>query len=1067
MSSRLSRYSDGVLEAGWLAALVIVPLFFNVQSTRIFEPDKLALLRTVALIMLAGWIGKILGDGLPTRESVLAGLSSLKLLVRVPIVAPILALVLIVGIATMFSISPRISLLGSYQRLQGAYTTIAYLIVFAAIAINMRQREQVQRLITTAILVSLPVSLYGTLQRYGIDPIPWGGDVTVRVSSSMGNSIFLSAYLIMASALTMGRLFEAFRTLITDQENTGSHLVRTTLYGFIAAVQLIAIVMSGSRGPLLGWMAGAFLLVVLIAWLWGRRWISVGLLVLAVGLAAFLIVFNIPDGPLEDLRTSSGLGRLGQVFETESGTGLVRVLIWGGAAELFSPHPPLVYPDGGADRLNIIRPLIGYGPESMRVAYNPFYPPELGRIEARNASPDRSHNETWDALVMTGILGLLIWQWLFASIFYYGLKWIGLIRSSKQRNGFLALYLGGGVVGAISLMLWQGVEFFGVGLPFGFVLGLLAYVSLNALTNKPDLPDQSLGGPQRLVIVSLLAGLLMHYVEIHFGIAVAATRTYFWAYIALMLVVGYATASQAGMWEAENARSGNVRSPGRQSPSRRVRRKNRAYSRRDFQSSRRLTLVSSGILALILITIGYDLIFSATGSNSAPRVIIESFGKLPNLGGLTSYGIAALILTVWVASAVLLAADQGSTLKMRQVGIILALSGGLAILYWLWHAASLVAIANPLPGTEVDLAELSARYEGLLTSYLIAVIVLMLVTAVFLASPWRSAARGSSPIGYAAAAFALIVALVIANISNLKIIQADIAHKFGLQFSASRDWQPGILLQRRATGLAPTEDQYHLFLGRVLVQSTSEASDQASKDAIFEEAEASLMRAQSLNPLDTDHAANLARFYSSWATSTDDPEQRLRLGRASAEYFDLSVSLSPNDADLYGEWASLYLNALKTPQDAYEPLLRALEVDPLFDGTHGLLGEHYVAINEQLQDQAEKIEVLEKAENSYQQALDYAPTGAYQTRFEYQIALAQIYAQLGRWQSGIELLEAAIQIAPADIELWRIEESISNYYLQMQDHDNAWAHARIALESAPESEKERMQALVSSIEAQQ
>jgi hypothetical protein len=41
----------------------------------------------------------------------------------------------------------------------------------------------------------------------------------------------------------------------------------------------------------------------------------------------------------------------------------------------------------------------------MWVAFNRFYPPELAHYEARNASPDRSHNETFDSLVRTGLLG--------------------------------------------------------------------------------------------------------------------------------------------------------------------------------------------------------------------------------------------------------------------------------------------------------------------------------------------------------------------------------------------------------------------------------------------------------------------------------------------------------------------------------------------------------------------------------------------------------------------------------------------------------------------------------------
>ena len=40
---------------------------------------------------------------------------------------------------------------------------------------------------------------------------------------------------------------------------------------------------------------------------------------------------------------------------------------------------PLQFPDGTQDNLNPVRLLIGYGPESMYVAYNRFYPPDLAQ----------------------------------------------------------------------------------------------------------------------------------------------------------------------------------------------------------------------------------------------------------------------------------------------------------------------------------------------------------------------------------------------------------------------------------------------------------------------------------------------------------------------------------------------------------------------------------------------------------------------------------------------------------------------------------------------------------------
>lgn len=48
-STKLSAYCSRVIEAGWIAAVVLVPLYFNVYSSRVFEPDKLTLLRSIAV----------------------------------------------------------------------------------------------------------------------------------------------------------------------------------------------------------------------------------------------------------------------------------------------------------------------------------------------------------------------------------------------------------------------------------------------------------------------------------------------------------------------------------------------------------------------------------------------------------------------------------------------------------------------------------------------------------------------------------------------------------------------------------------------------------------------------------------------------------------------------------------------------------------------------------------------------------------------------------------------------------------------------------------------------------
>jgi len=284
--------------------VILVPLFFNVYSSRIFEPDKIALLRSLAVLILLAWVVKLVEQGGMRWESIDGGESRWKTFFKIPLVAPTIGITVLYLIATIFSITPSVSLWGSYQRLQGTYTTLSYLVIFAAIAANLRSRKQVERLVTVIIVSSLPVALYGVLQRYKIDPVPWGGDTSRRIAANLGNSIFVAAYLIMVFPLAVGRIVEAFKAILSEIERPVLPVVRATVYIFIAALQVIAIYMSGSRGPALGWLASLFLLVLLLSLYWRLRKLTLLAVGGAAAVALFLVVFNISGGPLESLRQS-------------------------------------------------------------------------------------------------------------------------------------------------------------------------------------------------------------------------------------------------------------------------------------------------------------------------------------------------------------------------------------------------------------------------------------------------------------------------------------------------------------------------------------------------------------------------------------------------------------------------------------------------------------------------------------------------------------------------------------------------------------------------------------------
>lgn len=602
----LSIWCERLIEAGWLAALSLIPIYFNLLSARHFEPDKATTLRALVLLMAGLGIIRVLemmnlgsssgssgssggsggtggsgGSGGTDTDQPAASNPFVVLwsrLTTVPLLVPALVYALVFIFSTVTSVVTHTSFWGSYQRLQGTYTNLSYIGLFLILIATMRRREQLERLIVVTLLTGLAVAGYGVLQHLQLDPLPWRGDVITRVASTMGNSIFVAAYLIMVVplalykaivnannarngteagptnprndllwALAYGLLVfgtlalllavikfgavvrtvdfrywwvfpgaiivsTALWTLLTlrPPENGlgvplwpgGLFLLYLLIFGptygvsaaaenaqvidenmtngldwwawmlasiaaiggfyglglwlprrpalpsrltlwlqtagtlFVTGTILVAIVFTQSRGPFLGLGAGLFVFFLLLlltgmkrakqleqpALLRNLRMLLGGWIAVTVAAGLFLVVFNTTYNPFfNELRTWPYIGRMGQLLVTEYGTGRVRTLIWagdehaGGAIELITHDP--------------VRTLIGWGPESMFVAYNPFYPPSLAEVESRGASPDRSHQAILDELVTKGFLGLI--SYFFLLISFVTLCW-RLLRQSHE-----------------------------------------------------------------------------------------------------------------------------------------------------------------------------------------------------------------------------------------------------------------------------------------------------------------------------------------------------------------------------------------------------------------------------------------------------------------------------------------------------------------------------------------------------------------------------------------------------------------------------------------------------------
>ncbi|MFN3308644.1 MAG: hypothetical protein ACK44E_05480 [Anaerolineales bacterium] len=1057
--TKLTLYSNRMMEIGWIVALITTPLFFNVFSSRIFEPDKIALLRSISLLVLVSWIVKALEATVNERAFDI----SIQGILQTPLLIPVIALIFNYLISTLISVAPSVSLWGSYQRLQGTFTTYSYIVLFLSMVFNRPTANQIRRMVTVMIAVSLPVAVYGLLQRYKIDPIPWGGDVSVRIASTMGNSIFVAAYLIMVFPLTLGRIVESFQRMLGSVIFQLRDFLLATSYVFIALLQVVALYFSGSRGPALGWLASLFFFALCLVAIIKKRNYGLVIITVSVLVLIFLIVFNLPQSPLESLKQHPSIGRFGQLLDPQSNNARVRTYIWQGAVKLYGWHPPLEYPDGRKDVFNWLRPFIGYGPETMYVAYNRFYVPELTQVERRNASPDRSHNETWDSLIFTGGLGFIVYVSLFLSLFYYGYRGLGIIENDREKKGFWIAAILCGVLVSTAFILWRGFAYFGVAFPTGMMVGFLIFLSLKILLLSPNASEQKGQLADSILMISLLSALLAHWVEINFGIAIVSTRTYFWVIAAMvvLLVSGADRARQIADEEALEHKPETSSKRKKRAGLSEIRNKSRAADL-DLRSD----LVLGIIVAMILFVLGYNFMNATELGSSTFQIIWKSFTEVQKEATFRSNGILIVISLAWIISSLLLTGEENSQHDHRSTLIrwtrVLGLSLSVALLYWIIHASLLAAIvANQISNVQ-EILDRIRQYEGLLVDIYLFIFFLMLIYV--LIDPDKlalSIARFGNQRSVIGGIFCFLLSLIVIYQSNIRVIQADIAFKLGESFSKPGSWPVAIQIYRHAIELAPREDYYYLFLGRAYLENARELKDISQQEEMFSQAKSDLMLARSLNPLNTDHTANLARLYSQWSLFTQDKilkEQRLQ---ESDQYFAQAVSLSPNNSRIWGEWAVLLMSDEKTHDQALSKLMKAYELDPTYDWISYLFGEYYRLKAARMADSAERKGVIELALSNYHKAATISEDP--NSKRTYFLMTAQLAIEGGLNTQAIDALENVLSLSPNDPENWKYEQTLAQLYFRDGQKDKALLHAQNALKICPPDQKQAIEDFIAQI----
>jgi tetratricopeptide (TPR) repeat protein len=905
-STAIESVCEGVIEAGWLAALVVVPLHFNPYSRQTFDPDKTTVLHAVVLVMAAAWLIKALAGGrLAASPPPARGDDGAWW--RVPLVAPTVFLVLIRIVSAAASVDPYTSFAGSYARAQGVVTDLAYVSLFALVLAHLRTARQWRRIVFAVAITSFAVSSYAVLQRLGLDPVAWTRR-ELRVGSTLGNPIFLAGFLLFVIFLTAREVVERGRGRSRDGDGDGALAHDLPMFAILVynlVLQVLAVVLAQSRGPVLGLLAGSFVgtLALLLrrrgpeparrrAWSGLRRhaWLAP-----VAGMIVLLTLFAITSRPGTPAATRAqlpGVGRLVAPFDLSAGTGRLRVLIWRGAIDLLRDLGS--HSDRGG---SLARLLVGYGPETFAVVYPRYQPSEMVSLDNPNAMPDRAHNEPLDRLVMTGLLGFASWFWWWGALLLTALAGSH-PHATPRRRLFWALLAAGALAGAVA-PAWFGLPEVGcAGLTAGMIAGLVLFLAVTARDDSGE--TASARTVREALSIVLLATATAHLVEISLGIAVTATNVYLWFFASVLV----ATERRWLALDVPEPSADDETVPARAS-------------------------VIAGLLAGLAISTLLFAFLSNRGDSSSPTAVLAA--ALTGGDGIGFAGGALwLPLLAWLASAAL-AASLEPKRSPRSSGWIffvatLATAGTYLVnqALRLSHGTSMRHAGRALP----DLLEHIARHAAVYTVF---VLCWTLVAGGALGIVLRRRASART-IGRAAALRAMAAAVVLLPVTTLAVGAAlrrpiaDSLVKNAAPFAAA-GVADGFDVLRRAAALAPHEARFELEIGRTLVEAARSTKNDSNRVRWLSEARTALEAARSMAPLEPDHVANLARLAAVEAElASSEAEVRERFD-AAAKSYESALALRPHWVTVMVEYA-VTEHRLDRPQHAFDLLDRAIEIDP-------------------------------------------------------------------------------------------------------------------------------------------
>lgn len=469
MNARFSRFLIYVLATSphWIVAFFLYPAGYGKMPFIFLSVSAL-----LGVFIVSLWRES---DGRTVQNG---GGGTVSLFERV-LVGSLLTYPVVLLVSGIFGVDPFGSFFGEQARQNGVVMVLAFVVLTFFVKRHLAE-EVHQHLLSRVVLGSAALAAFVALLESLVPSVRVFFGEGHRFSAWFGNPNFLASYLAVAVPFSFGQLFR------------GSKIERV-ISGALILLCVYGVALTGSRGGLLGVIAGLGLVVVV----WGglvvrheMRRVRI-LIPLAIGvLIAGLLVMRV-------LIPASTISRLvsPEVWLTEN---TPRLLTWQIAWEGFKE-----------------RPILGWGTGQFRTVFDRYYKSELLKYSLYETVSDKAHNLFLEQLATTGVIGFISFIVLVASA-------IGLLVVRLRQGTILPFVVASyvGVFGAALVSWFFLFETPPVSMFFFMTIGLLL-----APTSPSTVSDRVVHARGMRILLSGVILCLLAYLAIHGSISsVLATR---------------------------------------------------------------------------------------------------------------------------------------------------------------------------------------------------------------------------------------------------------------------------------------------------------------------------------------------------------------------------------------------------------------------------------------------------------------------------------------------------------------------------------------------------------------